>query len=176
MPTPLPKKIDPRKLAVANARLHGEIPLRSMARLVSLLRSSEGQVAVTLEGSIDEKQNYVVGHLEAEVQMSCQRCMESTALPLALDVRWALVNSEAQMVTLPDDCEPLLAPEGTVLLSDLVEDELILALPLIPVHADVGQCRANGYMLNKTSISPAEKSNPFAVLSTLLKDSNIRSD
>lgn len=171
MSTPLPNKIDPRKLAAANARLRGAIPLPSMTRLASLLRSSEGQVAVTLEAGTKENQNYIVGHLETDIKMTCQRCMESVALPLALDFGLALVNSEAQMVNLSDDYEPLLVSEGTVLLSDLVEDELILALPLIPVHADIGQCRVNGYMPSKTSILPAEKSNPFAVLSTLLKNS-----
>ena len=176
MSTPLPDKIDPWKLATAGARLQGEISLQSMARLAYLLKSSGGQVAVTLEAGIKENRNYIVGHLETDVRMTCQRCMESVELPLALNFRLVPVHSEAETAHLPDDFEPLLVSGRTVLLSDLVEDELILALPLIPVHADVGQCRANGYVLNKTSISPAEKSSPFAVLSTLLKDSNIRSD
>jgi uncharacterized protein len=73
----------------------------------------------------------------------------------------------------------LLASEDGVVISELVEDELILGLPLVAMHEDRGQCEALGFVLPGQDVpteqtEQEERVNPFAVLSTLLKDSKTK--
>lgn len=175
MQTCLPKFIAPLKLAAAGGRLEGELPLAAMRRLASLLSTSQGSVAVALTGGIDEQGIlFIAGHLETVVQMTCQRCMESMRVPLSVDFRLGLVQSESQCNSLPRAYEPLLVSEGDIVLSELVEDELILVLPIVPRHEDVSCCEAAGFVLPRLQEDPrawAEQANPFASLSELLKNS-----
>lgn len=169
----LPEKIDPWKLATAGGYLHGEIPLSSMHRLSSLLSGSEGSVGIAMNAGVDEHGfRFIIGHLETVVPMVCQRCLAAMRLPLEVNFRLGLVHSESQCKSLPRAYEPLVVTHGDILLSDLVEDELILALPIAPVHQDMSQCEACGYRLPDAQVEldpQAGESKPFAVLSTLLK-------
>lgn len=170
MSSPLPTHIDPWKFATAGKRLQGEIAFERMPRLGSLLSASQGQVAVTLEGSGNHDLYFIAGRLRATVELICQRCLAPLLLPLAVDLRLVPVHSEAQAAELAEGFEPLLAPETQVVVAEMVEDELILALPLVPLHADLRQCEMNGFTAPQAEPPP----NPFAVLSTLLQDPELK--
>jgi len=164
MQTRLPDKIDLWKLARSAESLQGEIPLQRLARLQGLLCASDGTVTFTLTGGIDEQGiRFVTGHLSTRVELICQRCLAPLALPLDVDLHLGLVHSESQAADLPKDYDPLLAPAEGVALNDIVEEELLLALPLIPKHADKRYCAT----LAPAPSEPAQ-TRPFAALATLL--------
>ncbi|MDQ2694556.1 MAG: YceD family protein, partial [Pseudomonadota bacterium] len=96
--------------------------------------------------------------------------LEPFGLPLQVDLCLGLVRSESQAAGLSDAYEPLLTAADSITVSELVEDELILALPFAPRHPDAA-CAAAGQ-----DVAPAkrDKPHPFAVLSTLLQDSKKR--
>lgn len=166
MQTRLPDQIDLWKLAATTARLQGEVALADMPRLTSLLSAFQDQVAVRLEGGTDKQQvPFVAGNLEVTVELICQRCLEPIQWPLSVAFRWGLVHAEGQAAGLPKEYDPLVVPESGVMISALVEDELILALPLIPRHNDIRQCEANGFALPPQA--PSARRNPFAALSPL---------
>ncbi len=165
-----PDKVDLWKLAAAGDRLRGEIPLQRMPRLLSLLSAGAGEVTVALHAGVDESNTrFIAGHLETTVEVVCQRCMSPLRLPLVVDFRLGLIRTESQAVGLSTEYEPLLAPEGGTAMSEWVEDELILALPLAPLHDDVRECETHGFTLpGAYQALPAKQANPFAALSVLV--------
>jgi uncharacterized protein len=166
-----PKIVDPWELTVARGYLQGEIPLQVMPRLRSLLNASHGKVVVSLQAGIDEQNiHFFIGYLQTSVEMVCQRCMNPLRLPMRVNFRLGLVHAEAQVGDLPEGYESLLVPQdGLLAMSEWVEDELILALPLVPRHDDMHECEALGLVFpGKTLRSLEGKTNPFVSLSTLL--------
>ena len=76
-----------------------------------------------------------------------------------------MVHSEAAIKDVDPAMEPILVNDGPIVLRDLVEDELLLLLPIVSTHDDCD----NGWRADLQSGDAAEKRNPFAVLATLLK-------
>jgi len=169
---PCPNKINPWQLAAENGRLDGELMLAEMPRL-AVLNRAEGQVSVSLTAGLDEQGvRFIKGRLRTNVELVCQRCLGPLRLPLDVTVGLGLIRAEAEANRLPGEYEPLLAPEHGIALADLVEDELLLALPQIPRHEDLRECEVNGYAAPGSVTPGAERRQPFAVLASLLQDSN----
>ena len=161
-------RFDPWKLAAANGQLQGEIALDHMPRLRSLLASPAGQVRIALEAGVDAQAIvFLSGQLETTVTLVCQRCLAPLKLPLTVPVRLGLVRSERQAESLPEQYDPVLVPVEGVTIAELAEDELILVLPLVPMHSDSRQCQANGFVSPQAE---AQKAQPFAALATLMND------
>jgi uncharacterized protein len=73
------------------------------------------------------------------VELICQRCLEGFRQPVNARIEMALVEGGAGE-SVPEGCEPLIVEEGRLRPIDLVEDELIMALPLVPRHARSDEC------------------------------------
>lgn len=168
----LPDKFDPWKLAQLQSQLTGELDLHAMQRLSSLLNTASGRVKVRIKAGIDEGDvRFLRGDLDTVVELICQRCLTPMALALKVAFRLGLVHTEAEALNLPNDYDPVYVPNEGLTTSELIEDELILALPFAPCHADQSQCEANGYTAPDKP-STTSKPNPFALLSTLLPNSD----
>ncbi len=169
MQTGLPNHFDPWRLAVAGGHWQGVLTLERMPRLTSLLAAADGCVTVTLEAGIDAQNiAFLTGQLETTVALTCQRCLGPLALRMHAPFRLGLVRSEAQAAQLPEDYDPLLAPEGGLAMAEWVADELLLALPLVPVHSELRECQVHGF--TAPGVAPAEQpSKPFAGLQALLQ-------
>jgi len=156
--------------------LTGKIPLTTMKRLSSLLTDNAADVVIDLVFGVDESgQANITGKVEAQVFMLCQRCMQPMELQLSADVSLAIVSSDYPTEQLPSYYEPLVVEDETVPLSELVEDELLLALPSVPLH-DPEECQVQETFTtnqgrNKFAAveAPESKPNPFAVLEQLRK-------
>ena len=169
-----PRQPDPRKLDVVAAAadaavLEGSWPLVSFARLVEgTVQDGDVQWSVRGEqrpaaGREPEIWLHVVAH--ACVWRDCQRCLEPVALHLDVVRALRFVADEALAEALDADCEEdVLALPRRLDLHALVEDELLLALPLVPMHA---QCprrlRMSAGDLGGEADAPQAR-NPFAAL------------
>jgi uncharacterized protein len=169
MQTPsLPSRIDPWRLTAEGGRLEGSLALAALPRLVAELDRTDGVVSVALVAGVDRQGvRFIGGAVRTEVELVCQRCLGPLRLALDVTVGLGLVHDEAEADRLPEEYEPLLVPEGIIHVADLVEDELLLALPRIPRHDDVRDCEANGYR----APDRVEQDQPFATLASLLRDS-----
>jgi uncharacterized protein len=103
--------------------------------------------------------------LEGKARLECQRCMRPLELPLQVETRVALVDSEAQGAQVPEDLEPVLASGGRISIAQLVTEELLLSLPIVPLHEGEGGCEASTQAL----AGATETHRPFAQLADLLK-------
>lgn len=159
----LPEFIYPLRFACSGRSLQGRIPVAEMPRLVAGLYDRGGHVAVNLQfGREEEGRLCVCGVVEAELHLECQRCLEPFAFPARSDVRLGLIRCAESAADLPPEYEPLLVEEEPISLFAMVEDELILALPIVPMHPrDV--CSATVYGVSSKPLSEPQN-NPFAAL------------
>jgi len=162
---PLPRQVDPRKLVGQGARFSGSVPTVHMMRLADAVVSAEDVAEAELEfGRDDEGRAVVRGGVELAVELECQRCLKPLAHRLAGNVALGIVWDLEGAKTLPRQLEPWIVDSESSDLYDMVEDELLLALPIAAYH-DTDECRASGsYSTGEVSDS-AE--NPFGILAQL---------
>lgn len=141
---PVPRHVDFRRCAAGDGQLNGSIALADLPRIRDLLAEDDGSVEIDLRcGTDDEDYRYIAGQVHAVLALQCQRCLGAVRVDLASDVSLAMVWSEAEMPSLPSRFEGLVVGTEPQDLYELVEEELLLALPLVPRHAE-GACGAPG--------------------------------
>lgn len=109
-------------------------------------------------------------HLKAHavVPLTCQRCMAAVATPLHVDQWFRFVDSEDIAMAEDDQSEEdLLVMEPQFDLLALVEDELVMALPLVPMHEHCPNPPVLSAGDDEIAVPDTEKPNPFAVLAQL---------
>lgn len=151
---------------VRNGRvLSGKAPLDGFARLQDSLLSSQGVVNYTLSGKVGIRgEPLLICCIEGKLVLQCQRCLEALEYPLHIESQLRLVQGATQFDHLDDgDEEADSIPASTEMdVLALVEDEILLSLPISPLHAPE-QCLAKGGMVPVNE----KGSNPFGVLAAL---------
>ena len=148
--------------------LSGRIAFADIPRVAELLASSNGSVEAELKFGRDEQNIRIVqGRLTCDAELVCQRCLGNVITHLETTFVLAGVFSDEQARHLPKDYEPLLLVNGEVCVADMIEEELLLSLPMFAYHSnpDCGDISADAD--NDSLATEAEKDNPFAVLSGL---------
>ena len=170
MPSELPETIDPMRLAKIGQALSGSYNLHQLSRIDALLKGgSSGQVSFWLEFSRDDESHLfcVVGGLEAIIPLVCQRCLQPMQRQVGGIVNMAIVSDEAEIEALPAQFEPYIDTGVPVKLQDFVEDELLLAMPLVSRHEEKECPAADEPTENKSGREQIAKVNPFAELKNL---------
>jgi uncharacterized protein len=138
----LPSSVDAIKLARQEMRLNGVIDFRHFPRLAAELAEQDGSAEVDLEFFMDEQRiRRASGVVEAQLRVHCQRCLDVLELDINTEVAVGFVASDDQAKNLPRSLDPVMLEHdsGFFSLYELVEDELLLALPLAASHSDCEQ-------------------------------------
>ena len=133
------------------------------------MAGENGAIQAQLRFSRDEEMRCLVSlRVEADVEVTCQRCLEGMASHLASENTLAVVSSDEQAAQLPRSLEPLIVEEQACNLWEVVEDELILAMPPYSYH-DTDECRDRIAAFSDPEPESEEsgKPNPFDVLAQL---------
>lgn len=166
----LPELIYPLQLARSGRSLQGQIPVAWMWRLAETLCSTAGEIVIDLRfGRGDHGCLCIQGTIQGELQLVCQRCLEPLPWSANCEVRLGLIPTLESQERLEPGYEPLVAQEDSPLsLVAMVEDELILALPIVPMHPESRCPKADrsGAGANPDLEADAKES-PFAVLNNL---------
>jgi uncharacterized protein len=167
----LPREVTPLKYADQGRSLSGVVALSSLPRLATVLEGEPvGAVEVELLFTRDEqRQRLLKGSLHAHVNVVCQRCLEPVEIPVHSEFALGIVLNDEQARNLPRIYEPLMTEPERMDLFEVVEEELLLSLPMFAYHE---HCRIGGSaeMERSEPAEPAvEKPNPFSVLSVLKK-------
>jgi uncharacterized protein len=162
----LPDSIDPLEWAKTGQHVSGVLPLAGMVRLCTLVETGVGEVEISLAGQLLAGGRPVLtGHAACTVTVRCQRCLAPFELRLEVPIRLGVLTDEADLARVPKGHEPLICPAGATLsLAQLIEDELLLALPDYPHHAE-GMCSTSAVPAQETG-----KRQPFAALASLRKN------
>ena len=168
-----PKRLSVTSFAQNTEHLQGNDRLADYRRLVAEAAAiaDDGQVRWSADGEMRStsgvRQPWL--HLAADtaLPMTCQRCLEPVSVSLSADRWFRFVDDEAT-AELEDESaeEDVLAVDEALDLRELIEDELLLALPVVPMHE---QCPVN---VKLSAADPAfqeaaKPENPFAALEQL---------
>lgn len=164
---------NPRRLCDLGKSFTGSLALDSLSRLAPLLALPEGAVIYELRFDRGERgRHQISGWLEATLQVTCQRCMEPMPLSVRSEIALAIVSGPDEAERLPEAFDPLLLePDESIPLSELLEDELLLALPVAPLHP-VEECNLRLADFSDEpevaqDVAQEAKVNPFAQLAEL---------
>jgi uncharacterized protein len=132
---------DLESLANRGVALSGELDVGTLTRLSSLLHSDFGSVRATLRFR-QRGDGWLAAELEvlATVELVCQRCLEPFRHELDETVNVVIADRNSLPATVPDGFEPFELEDGRLQPAELLEDELIVAMPLVPKHARVEDC------------------------------------
>jgi len=161
--TELKTFIQPRKLAKKDGELRYRWQVKDFSRLDGLLYSNDGAIEIHLTGRQDNRNRCLVeAHVKADVVLECQTTFEPISYQIDTKVTYCTVIREDQITDLDEEYEPLLIEDGQVDIKEVIEDELILSLPLIANKAskEVGVQMSYG----EIPIENESKKNPFKVL------------
>lgn len=145
----------------------GVVPLSKLTRLAGLLTDTEGEVRYTLAFDTDSlRVPHAAISMSAELPLECQRTLQRFLLPVHVEQRVALIRDEAEEDALPPGYEAQLVEHDALDPLALLEDELILAVPAVPVKPGTEAMSAD--WLPEDDV--VEAMNPFAALKALKKD------
>lgn len=139
----LPKYVDPFRLCKQQAVLTGEVRLSDLPRVQAILDQGEGTALVTLIfGDGVDRLFLIKGDLKTVLSLNCEWCNGALQYEMNVSFSWCPVTSDAQAKTLPDACDPVLLVDEQLMLLELIEDEILLNLPMVARHPE-GKCTAS---------------------------------
>jgi len=166
----IPVSIDPIRAAASKLVYQGVVPGQQLKRLNDLSAGDCSDVVVSIECGEDiQGIVYLKGKAVTELTLMCQRCMTLLTTEVTVDFNFGLCKANDEIDELPDAYEPIECNEiGEVRLHQLIEDELIVSMPLIAMHSNES-CNQGNQDIVVGEIEPAqeERPNPFAVLEKL---------
>ncbi len=162
----LPEFIDPILYAEQRRETIGRLPVNGFSRLAEKLAANAGDVAIDFAFEKKGRVATVQGHIKAELSLVCQNCLKNLSWTLDIPVNLGVVSSDEQANRLAEEFDPLWLEGDTVALKDIVEDEILLALPDFPRHAH--ECLVKQKAQAKTpEDSTISSDNPFSILAQL---------
>ena len=149
----------------------GSLAFARMKRLLEIAGNPQGAAEVALSFAIDGQGiPNVRGQISAELELTCQRCLERMRMPIAVTICLGIVGSEDEAKRLPERYDPLMVHGEQVFIAEMVEDEILLALPAIPRH-DPAECAAAASTKKVRQDGAGEfdekSANPFGILAKL---------
>jgi len=164
----LPTQIDPRKLALQGLALEGEFAANSLTRLGESVEAITGPLKAYLQFSLDEsRQPMVTGEASVCVDVICQRCLDVMNIEVKAAIALQVVWSEDHMANVAPDYEPWVVVDKIADLDVVIEDEILLALPIVNYHK-IGECTGSAlYPKADTNFEETTVDSPFSVLQQL---------
>lgn len=155
--------IDSLDFARRGGELSGEVPMAELPRMTDLLADSEGKISYVLRGLAGKDGNPQLELIvDGECNLRCQRCLNALTYPIKLVSKLRLVTEgEVDNTDIEDDEVDSIPAEKRLDVLALLEEELLLSLPIAPKHG-LGECQIAVEGLNRSN-------NPFAVLAGLKK-------
>lgn len=157
-----PDWINPNRAAQARRRFSGSVPLARLERLADLISdAADAEIGFEVDFSLDEqRQVRATVRVFGEVPMICQRTLKPYRQGVDSGSVVGIVAGEQAAEALPEDYEPLVLEAPRIRLEDLIAEELLLALPLVPTAPD-------SLPLGDVKPASTETHRPFAGLADL---------
>jgi uncharacterized protein len=142
--------------------LHGDVQVESLGRLQDLLFSNSGALEYALTGRCDEDGKlFLTCAIKGVLQLRCQRCLGALAYSVKLDSELELVENDPNLSAENNLTDAIKADPNMDVLA-LIEDEVLLDLPMAPMHSP-GDCQAGGIFGQTKTV----KQNAFSALAAL---------
>lgn len=161
-------RVNAVELAGRAAALERQLDLAQLPRLAAAGAYDGTRVHARLEFGTFENRTTVMVRVDGEVVLACQRCLKPCACTLDEVATLVVVANDTDEV--PGGFEPLLGDAERLSVLELIEEQVLLGLPLVPMHATAAECGAAAAALAAPGDEPAaeETQRPFANLRELL--------
>ena len=129
--------VDSLEFASEAGRLSGHVDVATLSRIADNLASNAGSLECVVQGETDRDGNsFLLLAVTGTLQLRCQRCLESMTHALQIERRLLLVAPGGCWPDdeLEDDAFDAIEASGTMALFSLIEEEVLLALPIAPRH------------------------------------------
>lgn len=166
MSVTLPPQLDVWRMVANQRRFEGTVALAQMPRLSSVLADTDGECRYVLEFYRDPLKIDVM-HMQLSVSLPlvCQRSLERFLHKVEIDQRFGLISDESQEASMLEGMEAVLIEgNGEVSPFQLIEDELLLAVPLVPINPNAAELDPKWA---HEEVIEDKKPNPFAALVAL---------
>jgi uncharacterized protein len=166
-----PDLIDPWKAAEGHRVFQGTMALKNMKRLTPLLTSVEGEAGFKVSFDYDMQRNAIIElAVKADLNLLCQRSLEPYTEPVQRTSKLVVIRDFDEQDLLPDYYEPIVLESQKLALLELVEDELLLALPRIPKNPAVDEIdlSTGGEVTSLSDDNEELRQHPFAELAGML--------
>jgi uncharacterized protein len=164
----LPESANFLRQVELNRKIEGEYPLTSLLRLSEALLENDGVVKAKLEFGYSVGFACLKASVSADLVVKCQRCLKPMGQQVTGSFKFALVSSEDEYELVPEEFEPYLLEGEEQSIIDLVEDELLLSMPMVMTHEDA--CSAFMKEQGEQIKAAREAAHPFAALKALRDD------
>lgn len=165
-----------RDLVARAAQMDFDCAIHDLPRVVPLLARDTGSAQARLrfyrlrgvegsESGLDAAECTV----RAELTMTCQRCLGEMQVPVAAHTELAFIEDEAQVASVPESHDPVMMTAGRVSFTDQLEEELLLAMPIAPMHAERSECPEQVPKDTADAETSVPTQTPFAGLRDLMK-------
>jgi len=131
------QRIDPIACLRQQQVLEGELSSEQLPRLSESLSGPTPDISYKLTFHADAQGRCIIDcFINTFLKMQCHHCGQEMVLPVSIASQLCIITDAKLAKNLPDEYEPLVveSESGTVSLLDVIEDELILAIPMIPRH------------------------------------------
>jgi uncharacterized protein len=156
--------VDSVQFARTNGELSGSATMSDLKRLALVVLAQEDGLQVRLVGFQDDEARPCLRlRVNGAIRLACQRCLEPLSLEFSSDRSFILVEREDDMTELADEDDAIesLMADGELDVLVLVEDEILLQIPIAPAH-DPGKCTPPEWRGQN-----GKSSNAFSVLGAL---------
>jgi uncharacterized protein len=130
MPKQLPETTNFLKQAERNVTLEGPMPLVKLERLSGSLHDNSGELFATLRFTSGTGYLGLNGTVEASLDLICQRCLQPMKHEVSGQFKFGLMTDEKYEDKVPSDAEPYLLEGDEQSVIDILEDELLLSIPI----------------------------------------------
>jgi uncharacterized protein len=169
------KTLNVEPLADERADLRLSIPLAEFPRVQPRLGAAGGAIDGRVRFRRDAGFAAAAVEVSGAVPLVCQRCLELMSWPIHGSAQVALIPLESQADAVPEHLEPIWAPGGRISLRDLLEEELLLCLPIVPLHPNAIGCKPAAAASEAPSVDRSSVQRPFERLGELLKRDTLSS-
>ncbi len=168
-------------LAARGATVVREYRVALLSRMGELAVDEQAQARLSARFHLVDARAGIAGRAMASLRLVCQRCLGAVQVSIDDEFHVVLIASEAEMEQLPDAQDAVIADAAHLDLSWLLEEQLLLAMPLVPTHATADECArsradiagdSNVVVADELELPDAEApktQRPFANLQDLLK-------
>ncbi|MSQ68250.1 MAG: hypothetical protein EXR83_08670 [Gammaproteobacteria bacterium] len=159
----LPDTVIPRRAGSQALRLSGRLPGAALPRLSAAFRQVEALRVDLVFSEAGTDRVLVTGQAQTRVRARCQRCLEEFEMGINADIEVEFGLPDAVSAHAR---EVLTGLDDKLLLSEFLEDELLLGAPMTTLH-EAGDCYPPGAIEEAEELPPARR-NPFGDLTKLL--------
>ena len=161
-------------LVGTEAAIEFTIPLAELPRVSHELSTADGEARGGVRFSRERGLAVADLDVSAQPEVVCQRCMQAMRWPIKVKARIALVSDYNAADRVPEGLEVFLVEADSVSVRDLVDEEILLALPNVARHAEGSECagakmQLPGQEVDLEEAADAQVQKPFAQLGELLK-------